>query len=134
MTTEAQTIAEFIRRHMLPMSVSQVDHNRNMPDSSDMDHWRCTLRAPGGKRMRVTFSQGRGHHGAEPELDSVLNCLASDASVDGMTFADFCDEYGYDEDSRKDFRTFRQCVRQTDKLKALLGQDLFAELLNCDRL
>lgn len=131
--TENITIQEFVRRHMLPMSVKATDRNSSMePDAAPMDHWRCTLRAPGGRQMTVVFSKGIGHKGALPEVEEVLSCLALDAS--GLensrgSFADFCQEYGYDTDSIKAHKTFRACERQRAKLLNFLGADLYRVLI-----
>lgn len=130
MTTEQITIREFVRLHLLPMSTCRVAQNRSMPDSEGMDHWYCTLRAPGGRKMGVTFSMGSGHHGRPPEAEEVLSCLARDASLAADSFADFCANCGYDEDSRKAFRSYRQTRRQTYKLSQFLTPEQF-ELLLC---
>lgn len=63
-----------------------------------------------------------------PDVASMLDCLASDAYSVGEGFADFCANYGYDEDSRKAYRTFRACQRSTEKLKAFLGADALEQL------
>jgi hypothetical protein len=97
-----------------------------MDDSEDMDHWRVTLRNPAnGKRMTLTFSKGIGHNGAEPTTAEVVECLASDASLidNAPTFADFCAELGYDEDSRKAERTYGQCKRQAESFRRLMGSE-----------
>lgn len=82
-----------------------------------------------GRKMYLDFWQGTGISG-EPTAAGVLECLLSDASVEGMDFRNWCGEYGYDTDSREAHRTYRQCLRQTAKLRALLGED-FEEFVEC---
>jgi hypothetical protein len=94
-----------------------------------MNHYRVTIKAA-KSRMTIPFSQGYGiKH--EPELSSVLDCLASDASgfENSRSFEDWAGDYGYDTDSRKAERTFMAVGKQSAKLKALLGEDAYSELL-----
>lgn len=106
----AYTIHDFIREMGLTMHCVQVDHNPNMDDSADMDHWFCTIMTPEGAqefepeadpmyrlseqflsqagdidaregRLTLVFSMGRGHNGKAPELADVLDCIASDAAT-----------------------------------------------------
>lgn len=117
---------------MLPMSVKRTDRNPSMDGAENMNHWLCTLRAPGGRTMRITFSMGLGHHGAEPTIEDVLNCCALDASGlhNGLgSFKDWCSEYGFDTDSRKAMRTFRTVKRQAEKLEKFLTPEQFEQLL-----
>ena len=84
----------------------------------------------------ANFVKGAGHYGTEPTVEEVLDCLAMDSQgVSGNSFEDWCDEYGYDTDSRKAHRTYRICDRQAEKLKALLGDSAYETLLyNVERL
>jgi hypothetical protein len=61
----------------------------------------------------------------------VLDSLASDAAgyENSPDFGDWCGEYGYDEDSRKAERIFKDVERQSAKLKKFLGDDLYETLL-----
>lgn len=130
------TINELIKSAGITMVCWRHHENPNMLDSANMDHWRCVLRA-GRARMTVYFSQGHGHHGKAPGLDSVLDCLASDASsVDNSRdFVDWCAELGYSEDSRKAERTFKTIKRQSLKLHRFLGDSAYHTLLfDCERL
>jgi hypothetical protein len=95
-----------------------------------MDHWKCRFRCQ-KRSMTVIFSKGVGHNGAPPTADEVLDCLASDAaSVDNASsFEDWASDFGYDTDSRKALRTYKTCERQAAKLKALLGDEAYEQLL-----
>ncbi len=91
--------------------------------------FRVCLKYP-GRRMFLDFWQGTGISG-EPTAAGVLECLLSDASSADESFPDWCGNYGYDDDSREAYRTYRQVQRQTAKLRELLGADyetfLYAE-------
>ena len=85
----------------------------------------------GFKQMTLYYSQGYGIQG-EPTLESVLNCLISDSTC-GETFQEFCDNLGYDNDSRKAEKTFNTILKQTSKLKKLLDNN-FNDLASCEQL
>lgn len=56
-----------------------------------------------------------------PTAYDILACL--DTFADGMTFEDFCANYGYDTDSRTAEKTFKQVQYQTEKLKEILSAE-----------
>lgn len=127
---EVQSIQAFINVQGLSMTCEWTDSNPNMEDSDrSMDHWKCRIRR-GRRSMTLVFSMGSGHYGSEPTLDQVLDCLASDsASVEQADFEEWCSELGYDPDSRKAERTYNVCKAQADKLKSLLGELAYEQLL-----
>ncbi len=104
----------------LRFSYRHTDSNPSMPDPS-MDHYKCTL-FNDGRQMVVFFSKGSGHKGAEPTLDEVLECLASDCAQLG-SFEDWCSDFGFDSDSRKAERTYNAIVKQEAALRRLLGDE-----------
>lgn len=92
----------------------------------DARQWTVTLRY-GRRRMSVPFFQGRAHT-SEPTAADVLGCLLSDASCydNARDLADFCADFGYDEDSRKAKTTYRACGRISKRLRQFLGDDFDA--------
>ncbi len=123
------TIQDFINTYKISMSCTQVDNNPHM-DNFNGDHWLCKLRHE-GKIMRVYFSQGYGHNGRKPDLESVLDCLASDSvSVENArNFEDWADDLGFDTDSRKADKTYNFCRMLATRLKKLLGEEKYETLL-----
>lgn len=124
------TLAQFVERHHVKLAAERTDANPAMPDSRDMDHWKVTLRAQ-GRRMSLVFSQGYGHNGKKPDVASVLDCLASDASSfdNAQSFEDWAADMGWDTDSRKAERTFKAIKRQSERLKRFLGSTAAYETL-----
>jgi hypothetical protein len=57
----------------------------------------------------------------DPTLEDVMYALLMDANVgrQALSFGEFCDEYGYDEDSRKAYNIFTACQEQYTKLRRL---------------
>lgn len=130
MATDKVTIEQFVKTNRIRMTVERIDSNPNMDDAANMDHWKCIL-SMGRKRMTITFSQGYGHSGAEPETASVLNCLSSDSASfeNASSFEDWASDFGYDANSRKAERTFKTIEHLTKRLRNFLGEDLYQQLL-----
>lgn len=120
-----QTIHHFVQKHKIKIRCKHTDRNPHMAESRDMDHWRCSLSRPGGKRMSVVFSMGYGHSGKEPTAEDVLSALASDAAgyENNSDFESWASEYGYGDDSRKAHKTFKAVERQNRKLMKFIGGD-----------
>ena len=123
-------ISEFVKANQITLTSEACDCNPHMEGSADMDNYKVTLRR-GSRRMTLHFSKGAGHHGAEPEVTEVLECLSSDSSgiENGSGFEDWCGEYGYNSDSRKAHRIYKTCARQAARLRTFLGYDLYRQLL-----
>jgi hypothetical protein len=132
----SMTIKQFIVKHNVTMTCVQVDANPHIADDADWartaSHYLCTLRH-GRRTMKVHYSMGSAHT-EEPKVAEVLDSLASDYPATNVTFETWCDDYGYDTDSIKALKTFRACRRVGAQLAKWLGEDLLAELLECERM
>ena len=125
-----KNIKNFIEENKIKMTCEYADHNPNMDDKNwQANHYKITLKT-NGKQFTLYFSQGIGITG-EPKIESVLDCLASDAAgyENASDFEDWANEYGYDTDSRKAEKTYNLIGKQADKLKNLLGEDNYNTLL-----
>lgn len=69
-----------------------------------------------------------------PSLQDVVECLVIDSQgvKDNATFDEFCDNYGYNNDSIKDLKLYEKCKDQAQGLKSVLGETLFKRFMNCD--
>lgn len=59
--------------------------------------------------------------GEEPSAYDALTCVSSDAYTP-EDFADFCSEYGYDEDSRKALNIFKRADRFARRIRAFFSE------------
>jgi hypothetical protein len=65
----------------------------------------------------------------KPELIDVLYSLVLDSDViNHPSFEDWANEFGYDVDSRKAEKTYRECMQIALKLRAMLGNDNLEKL------
>jgi len=140
MATDTVTIEQFIKENRIRMTAERTDSNPAMPDSNNMDHWKCVLirrENTRTRRMTVYFSMGFGHNGKAPKAADVLDCIASDAaSVDGRDFEEWASDMGYDTDSRTAERTYKACEHQAKRLRNWLYLSApYQQLLyDCERL
>lgn len=124
------SLKQFIARQGLRFSADWADSNPNAVDfPAGSSHWRCVLRH-GRRQLTVPFSQGPAicH---EPELEDVLDCLASDAATyeNARSFEEWCADLGFNDDSRKAERVYRTVEKQAAGLRRLLGDDTYETLL-----
>lgn len=61
----------------------------------------------------------------ESEVKNALSCFLSDGTCYSscIDFADFCANFGYDEDSRKAWKVWQACKRSHEKAVKLFGND-----------
>jgi hypothetical protein len=65
----------------------------------------------------------------EKDMQFALYCFLSDATAAENSFEDFCNEFGYDTDSRNAEKTYRACVKANSKAIRLFGSELW-EVMN----
>ena len=63
-----------------------------------------------------------------PAIDDVIHCWFVDASCAVGTFEDYCSEFGYDTDSRKQLEIYLECQKTRSIIIKMFGQKLFDEL------
>lgn len=68
-----------------------------------------------GRKIRTKYGQGPAlcH---DPRVEDVLGSLLLDGRMGQEAFADFCNELGYDADSRKAYASWEECVTVNHRL------------------
>ncbi len=82
--------------------------------------WTVTLRF-GRRRITVPFWTG-SMLTKEPTAADVLSCIVRDAEAGEQDFADFCADFGYDQDSRRAERTWKTCRSMAPRVRRFLGE------------
>ena len=93
------------------------------------DFYRITISRKGGGRLSFDFwnSQKDMYDGKHPTAYNVLACISSDAYCPD-NFEDFCGEYGYEQDSRRAFATFKRCATFAERIQAFLSEEELKDL------
>lgn len=69
----------------------------------------------------------------QPNTQDVLGTIVTDArSVYDSNFPEFCMNNGFDTDSIKAFKLFKDCKKQYKKLLNFLGEELFKQFMECE--
>lgn len=98
-------------------------------------NWYDVTLKMGRRRMTVPFGMGPAHT-SEPDAADVLNCLASDAAghENARDFADWCADYGYEDDSETAEQVWRVTGSNTKALRRFLGDRYEVYLWETERL
>jgi len=78
-----------------------------------------------GRQINFSFGQSitESEKAQKPRLYDVLASIGLDFSTTDNGFKEFCDEFGYDEDSRKAEATYKLCIEQSIKLKQIFTEE-----------
>lgn len=101
------------------------------PNSQRVDEYekrkRIAQECETGKHARLLGASGAPIEA--PELADVFYSLLSDASaIDCRDFSDWCDEYGFSDDSIKARESYDACLQIALKLRGAFGEKTLAEL------
>lgn len=67
----------------------------------------------------------------EQELLFAFYCFLSDGDSSRYGFSEFCSEFGYDEDSRKAYRTFKDCEKSLKKAEMIgIYESMACDIIN----
>ena len=130
---------EFVRDYGLTMECIDATGFVTGPvtfrQDSNRTSWLCRIECECDEdsAVRVPFHMGSAHKG-EPDLVTVLECLASDAGgVESVgSFEDWAEEMGLEDMSSRNWKewrkTYEQAKQQTTALRKMLGRDGMEDL------
>jgi hypothetical protein len=95
--------------------------------------WRCEIRTMKGA-ISIEYKMGLGHifkarntwdvdKPKSPTLEAVLHSLVLDSEAREMSFNDWCDSFGYDNDSIKALGMYQDCCESAKKLNAVYTRE-----------
>jgi hypothetical protein len=123
---------EFLKKYKLNLSVRKAIPQK-APLWTDNEkeygiHYAVSLSNISGKHYDFDYwgsvkdkedNKGATHY-------SILACL--DTQLAGESYEEFCDNYGYDTDSRRAMRTYKAVLKQIEGLKKVLTTEAIGEL------
>lgn len=89
-------------------------------DSWECNEWKVILKY-NGRRMTIPYFTGMAID--KPKLDDVLYSLLLDSTAIEYSFDEWCGEFGYDTDSRKAEKLYKECLKVSEKFHKLLGEE-----------
>jgi hypothetical protein len=102
-----------------------VEYKGEQVDSSGWEHhlYEVALHRD-GRTMATPFKMGLALT-EEPSLERVMECLFLDSSTveNARDFSDWCEEFGYSDDSIVALETYNLCKGMAKQLRNLLEED-----------
>jgi hypothetical protein len=110
--------------NQLVVTTKLIGYDKYFEEDKDARNiYRVTIKR-NNKQISFRFgdSINNTNMGYEPDLYSILSCVSSEFDVP-ESFADFCDEFGYDIDSIKHLRNHKAALKQSEKLHKLFDEE-----------
>lgn len=131
--TEYERIAkDFCKIHGVKVSFRWIANEVNplWKESKSRPHYKVTIKTERGQ-MTVDFwdSVYNMTNGKDPTEYDIFYCLEKYEVYD---FCEWCEEYGYNTDSRRDERLWRLCRRQWASVQRVFIDEQIAELREMD--
>jgi hypothetical protein len=115
----------------LPVNITYVGETQR--DGWSCDQWRVALTGKAGywstdyftglglrSKPRASWDTPRPR---KPKVADVLHSLFLDASAADYNFSDWCNEYGYSDDSIKALNMYKACLETATALRKYLSPD-----------
>lgn len=99
--------------------------NQNVPDQGQLFQ---TLMPYARKLSLNDYSRALRKEAKKWEKPTAYSALTCLTSYNPGTFADFCDNYGYDEDSRQAFRTFEAVTDEFSGISKIFSSEQLEQL------
>lgn len=125
MNTYEKQAQDFATKYGLTLKVGTPKYKKHFADDTT-ERWvfKCRL-SRGGKTYTFNFGQSINDGDKEPTMYEVLSCLQK---YDVGTFENFCDEFGYDYDSRKAEKIYKAVCKEYEALTRLFPEDEQSEV------
>ena len=120
----AYVIAVFLG---LKMKVGSSEYKKHFQGDKDS---RCVFKITlfkGGKQYTFDFGQSIAEDSNEPTLYNVLACLQK---YDVGSFEEFCDNYGYNNDSRSAHKIYKAVCKEYENMNRLFRSEELELLSN----
>lgn len=122
------TIQQFIDREGLKMDLVRIPFRTDIDISGFDDnasHWQFRIYYPyqAGKEIKGHYSQGSAIK-RNPTITDILNSMILDTVSVDQPFGGWCQDYGYDEDSRKALKMYRECEKEYVQLLKMFGSKI----------
>ena len=124
MSIEESKAEQLLQDHGIRFSTHFIGYGAHFDDDKESrDCFRVTF-SKGRRRLVIKFGQSLNRSdGAGGTPPHPYNILAGLTKHDPGSFDDFCDEFGYDQDSRRALRTYRLVCDEWKRVSAFFTAD-----------
>jgi hypothetical protein len=124
-TNYQQQATDFLSSNGITFSAKFVKHGLHFQDDKQTrDIYLLTLRR-GKRSISFRFGQSIASQGKTPTAYDLLSCITKN---DPGSFENFCGDFGYDRDSRKAEKVYRDVVAEWQKVEGFFTSSEFEEL------
>ena len=120
---------DFLKQTETTLTVKFKKHDRYFADDKEpRDIFSCMLK---NKKHKFRFEFGQntfssdGQGGNPPSAYDILSCIEK---FPVGTFESFCDEFGYNSDSRKDYKLYKSVKRASENVLRLFSDEQLEQL------
>lgn len=135
-TETKSAVANFLAGASVQFSVKAM--GETMRDNWKCDAWRVTFSVT-RHSMATDYFTGTGHRSkpktrfdtakpVAPKAADVLYSLLLDSEACNESFNDWCDNFGYSNDSLKAINTYQQCCKIGEDMRKVFSPDQMATL------
>lgn len=116
-----QQAEQFAQKNGVKLYIISVDYGKHFAEDTE-NRYIFTCRLQRGKKS-YTFKIGQSIAAGnqEPTMYNILACLQK---YNPETFEEFCSNYGYDEDSRKAYKTYKEVCKEYAAVERLFSDCL----------
>jgi hypothetical protein len=116
---------DFAAKKNIQLVINSNDYKTHFSNDTEKRYvFNCTLKH-NGKRYTFNFGQSINSGGEEPTMYDVLTCLTK---YDVGTFNDFCNEYGYNNDSIAAHKIYKNVAREYKNMLRVFGAELLEQM------
>lgn len=113
----------FLLKSNTEFKVKYVKHDFYFQnDKQTRDIYRITLKR-NGEKYSFKFGQSINNSNYGNNPPSAYDVLACLTKYDPESFHNFCDEFGYDEDSKKAEKIYKAVQKEYDNIISMFGED-----------
>lgn len=126
-STYEQQAIDFAKKHNVKMEILDEDYRPYFPEDKESRSVFKIRLTRNKKSYTFEFGQSIVNVGLEPRLYDILACMTK---YDPGSFEDFCDDYGYSDDSIMANKIYRAVVKEWEAVERLFGDilDEFQEI------
>ena len=115
---------EFATKNGIKLKINFSKYGKHFADDKDSRYiFNCTL-SRNRKKYTFNFGQSIAAGNETPTMYDILTCLEK---YENANFEDFCDNYGYNNDSIKALKTYKAVSKEYKNVFRLFG-DIMEEL------
>lgn len=113
----------FAKKYGVKLEILGSEYKTMWGEQQKRSVFKCKL-SRNSKSYTFEFGQSIANGSNDPTMYDILTCLTK---YDPETFENFCAEFGYDINSRKDEKTYKAVCKEYEAVERLFG-DIMDEL------